>query len=226
MESREERGRGLPGERGEEGVLGTEGGGQGGRGGTGGEGGQAETSPRFNRALIAVGVIVLVVITTLLLLIQEQIQTTRSQIQQDARLAARVEEQRQELILEIRAQSRLSACLTLKVAKRHGINISGLDSPACKVFPNGAVVFPGSGSLLDSTETQPEAPGQPGQPGGNEKESPGPQPQPPSEPPRSPGPPDPPGPPGPPDGPGPMPRPTPSCIDLPPPLEDVCVPVP
>lgn len=212
--------------------MGTRGGGRGGRGGTGGEGGQAETSPRFNRALIVAGVIVLAVITTLLLLIQEQIQTTRAVQEQDARLAERADERQQELILEIRAQSRLNACLALKLAKRHGVDVAGLDSPACKVFPNGAVVFPGEENLLDSTETQPEAPtggespdapgqpDQPGQPGGNGKESPGPSPQP------QPSPPGPPNPPGPPDSPGPMPRPSPTCINLPPPLEDVCVPRP
>lgn len=213
----EERGRGLPGARGEEGSLGTEGGGRGGRGGTGGEGGQAEVSPRFNRALIVAGVVVLAVITTLLLLIQEQIQTTRARVNQEAQLAELTERRQQELILELRAQARLNACLSLKLAKRHGIDTAGLDSPACQVFPNGAVVFPGEkATLLDPTG---DGQGTPDNGGAKPDEGMKPSPAPESslQPP----------PPGSPPGPEPpVPRPTPSCIDLPPPLDDVCLPIP
>lgn len=120
------------------------------------------------------------------------------------------------LIIEVRAQSRLNACLNLKLAKRHGIDTAGLDSPDCKVFPNGAVVFPGAepGSLLEPSnpgQASPDAggmkpgakPGEPPPPGSSPKPQP---------------------PPGPPTNPPPItPVPTATCIDLPDPVPDFCV---
>jgi hypothetical protein len=187
-------------------------------------------SPWFSRALIVAGVLVLAVVTTLLLILQDQLEETRTGLRQaqtdleraqgNLEAAGAERDRQEELLQEIRTQARLNACLSLKLAKRHGINTAGLDSPACRVFPDGKVVFPGAGpgSPLNAGTQAPErtdganpAEGsKPGTPGG----------------PPSPTPPHPapgPGAPGPgPEPPGPTPSPIVTCIDIPEPLPDFC----
>lgn len=126
------------------------------------------------------------------------------------------------VVLEIRAQSRLNACLTLKLAKRHGVDTSGLDSPACKVLPNGEVVFPGvePGNSLNAGADSGSDAGAGGANGDGSGSKPGSQPgedAPPGESPPGGGPPGPPNPP--PGSPNPPGNPPGLCIDA-----IVCVP--
>src|ERR671919_3203756 len=95
---------------------------------------------RFSRAWIITGVIVLAVVTTLLLILQNQLEGTRTDLrdaqtaletaQADLEDAAIERDRQEELLQEVRTQARLNACLSLKLAKRHGIDTAGPAFPS------------------------------------------------------------------------------------------------